>query len=452
MTGLTAFMVGNAIAHPMKERHVLFGLLAALFSLAFLTTSWSIKTTLPVLLVLYGSFYIYLCWVAKRHHKRAPMVSASTDTSFPQNRPKVSILIPAHNEASILASMIQNTLKQDYPDYELIVVDDRSTDETGTLLNTLSALNSRFRFFRRPLDARPGKAAALNEAFAHVGGDILCFLDADAIIGPDFLSRMVPYFEDAKVGAVQSRKSVCNSRQNLLTLCQQYEYAMDAALQSERDAVLGAAELRGSGMLIRKEILQSLGGWNENSIAEDLALCTRMHLAGWDIRYTPDILIQEEAIQELLPLFRQRRRWTEGSLIRYLEHLKAIALNPQLAFRMKLDMAQFVFEFIAPVWLLFENILFTFKGIGQSASGPRILYSTPALLILSVYFAQLTYRGISRFNHASPIQALAGTMLTYGYLSCMWLPLVFVVGFRILSRKERDLKWHKTPRYGMVLE
>lgn len=434
------------------ERGRLFGLIGLILTITLLLSFWAPPISLPTLIMAYGSFFISLRLIARLHRRRRDLPKAA-NPARPEGWPKVSILIPAHNEASVIARTVKNVIKLDYPDYEVLVIEDRSTDDTAKILRELKALTeSHFSYVSRSNGSTPGKSAVLNDALAYVQGEILCILDADAIVEPDFLKRLIPYFSENTIGAVQAKKALLNPRQNWLTLCQQYEYSLDTYLQVRRDTLHGAVELRGNGMLVKREVLETLGGWNEYSICEDLDLCTRMHASGWDLRYVPTVQVWEEGLSDLQPLLRQRLRWTEASIIRYLENAGQLLFNIRVAFRTKLDMMQFVFEFLAPVWLLLENLLLVFKWATGQLSGTPVLFSSAALLVLSAYFLWATYQGISRFNQVSTLQALKGTVITYVYLSMLWLPIVFILLFRILFQSERNLKWDKTPHYGVALE
>jgi cellulose synthase/poly-beta-1,6-N-acetylglucosamine synthase-like glycosyltransferase len=177
-----------------------------------------------------------------------------------------------------------------------------------------------------------------------------------------------------------------------------------------------------------------------------------MHMTGWDIRYVSSVPVYEEALLFLSPLIRQRIRWTEGSLIRYLENVEDVIFNPQVAFRTKLDLLQFVFEFMAPLWLLSENLLMVINWLNGALPSAPVLYSASALLVLTFYFIWALYQGISKFSHLSLFETAKGIVATYFYLSLLWLFIVFFLLGRILFQKKRNLKWHKTERCGMVLK
>ena len=131
--------------------------------------------------------------------------------------------------------------------YKVIVIDDRSTDNTASVIRTLESKYEKVIAFIRPQDAFPGKSAVLNDAMAFAKGDAILVFDADATVKSDFLNRLIPHLEPADVGAVQARKIIRNKDYNFLTRCQNNEYTLDTHFQTGRDAVKGAVELRGNG-------------------------------------------------------------------------------------------------------------------------------------------------------------------------------------------------------------
>jgi cellulose synthase/poly-beta-1,6-N-acetylglucosamine synthase-like glycosyltransferase len=174
-------------------------------------------------------------------------------------------------------------------------------------------------------------------------------------------------------------------------------------------------------------------------------------LAGYDIRYSSNVPVFEEALPSFIPLFWQRIRWTEGSVIRYLEHIKELLLHPRLSFRVKCDASQFLFEFIAPLWLLLENTMFLLRWPNLFGQLPNLV--SPAVLgVLSLYFFWHLFKGIKQFVNPSIAQSIKGTLVGYLYLSLVWLPLVFTLIPRILFSSHRNRQWIKTPHYGVMLD
>ena len=240
---------------------------------------------LCAIMVTYGLYSIAATKYQKRKLKKHPII---VNESF---KPFVTIMIPAHNEEYVIANTVENILAIDYPNFEIVVIDDRSTDNTANVVRQLESKYEKVIAFIRDKDAFPGKSAVLNDAMAYAKGDAILVFDADATVESDFLNRLIPHLEQADVGAVQARKIIRNKDFNFLTRCQNNEYTLDTHFQAGRDAVKGAAELRGNGELIKREALEDIGGWNNYTITDDLDMSTRLHIKGWDIRFCPDACV-----------------------------------------------------------------------------------------------------------------------------------------------------------------
>lgn len=302
----------------MKERVILFviffglGVFLYIFQ-SYFNTVWGLAF-LCLCMTIYALFTNLAYNLKKRKLRKYPQVINE------DYKPFISVMIPAHNEEDVIANTVENILQMDYENFEVIVIDDRSTDNTASVIKDLEQKYPKVKALIRQQGAFPGKSAVLNDAFQMAHGDAVLVFDADATVEPDFLSKLVPELEPKDVGAVQARKVIRNRSQNLLTRCQNNEYTMDTYFQAGRDSVKGAVELRGNGELIKREALEDIGGWNNYTIVDDLDMSTRLHIRGWDVRYCIDAIVYEEGITYLWPLFRQRRRWLEGTIRRYLEY------------------------------------------------------------------------------------------------------------------------------------
>jgi 1,2-diacylglycerol 3-beta-glucosyltransferase len=404
----------------------------------------------------FGTFFVTMRHRALRHNTRAcsrcsagacAVHETPLGKTRPEEHPTISIIVAAHNEEAVIENLVRNLSIVDYPNVEILIVDDRSTDRTPEILRNLTS-DFNFKHYSRPHGSRSGKSAVLNEALSKTAGEFIAVFDADARINPNFLRKMVTYISSPQVGAVQGRKCNLNGRQNLLTTCQTMELAMDAYIQSQRDTIIGAVELRGNGMLIRRSALESLGGFSEDNISEDLELCTRMHAAGWDLRYAPDAKVFEEATPTLGALLRQRARWTEASLIRYLVHASAVFSSSKTALLAKTDLRLFCFECLVPFWLLLENILLGLRWATGTLPSHPVSFASALAVVLSGYFVIVSCKGIHKFVGGSVLQTAYNTFLLYSYLSLLFLPISLEVVFSILVRKERNLVWIKTQHFG----
>ena len=203
---------------------------------------------------------------------------------------------------------------------------------------------------RRSRDAGGGKSGALNLVLQQLQGRWLLVLDADADLQPDLLERLIPYAESGGWAAVQLRKAEVNAETNWLTRAQAMEMAFDAFIQEGRLARGGVAELRGNGQLLRRDAVQTAGGFNEATITDDLDLSFRLLLAGLPVGVLWDPPVCEEAVLTLPALWRQRQRWAEGGLQRFLDYGDQLVSGGRLNGAQKRDLAAFfVLQYVLPV-------------------------------------------------------------------------------------------------------
>jgi 1,2-diacylglycerol 3-beta-glucosyltransferase len=436
----------------MRERLLLFFILFGLGVFLYIFQNY-IDTTkgfviLCACMVMYGLYSIAASIYQKRKLKKYPLV---INENF---KPFVSIMIPAHNEEGVIANTVENVLNIDYPNFEIIVIDDRSSDNTATVIKELADKHEKVIAMVRGEDAYPGKSAVLNDAFQVAKGEAILVFDADATVEPDFLNKLIPHLEPADVGAVQARKVIRNKDVNLLTRCQNNEYTMDTQLQVGRDAVKGAVELRGNGELIKRKALEDIGGWNNETITDDLDMSTRLHIKGWDIRFCPDACVYEEGIVYLFPLFRQRRRWLEGTIRRYLEYSFQAMFSKKMSHKARFDMAMYITEFIMPMWFMMEVTFRVIKLFADKVD-PYSLHNTlwSSLIVSAVvgagFFMTIRY-SLRKYDNKPRKEAFFQAVETTIYFFIIWFPMeIFICGKILFCKK--DMNWGKTA-HGLVLE
>lgn len=432
----------------MKERVILLTILLGLGGFIYIfqnyfNTLWGL-VFICALMIIYAWYLQMATLHKKRKLRKNPKV---INENF---KPFVTVMIPAHNEESVITNTVENILNMDYENYEVIIIDDRSTDNTASVMKDLETKYDKVTALIRDKDAYPGKSAVLNEALLLAKGEAVLVFDADARVESDFLSKLVPDLEDEDVGAVQARKVIRNKDYNLLTRCQNNEYTLDSHFQVGRDAVKGAVELRGNGELIKRTALDDIGGWNNYTITDDLDMSTQLHIKGWDVRFNPDTIVTEEGIIYLMPLYRQRRRWFEGSIRRYLEHFGEVLTSKEMSLRASLDMTAYISEFIMPIWLLMEIGLKIFDIVVKAAPKNCIASSLIVGAAIAVCFTLAARYSLRRYDNLSRPQALKQAIETSIYLFVVWCPVVAFICFKILFCK-KDMNWGKTT-HGLILE
>ena len=259
-----------------------------------------------------------------------------------QSLPSLDVVVAARDEEGVVQRLVERLTSLRYPADRLStwVIDDGSQDRTPELLDALAERHPSLYVIHREPDAGGGKSGALNTALAQLSGEWLLVLDADAQLQDDLLERLVPYALDGGWSAVQLRKAVIDADCNWLTRAQAMEMALDAVIQTGRLAGGGVAELRGNGQLIKRSELERSGGFNEDTVTDDLDLSFRLLSHGALVGLLWDPPVQEEAVPGLVALWKQRQRWAEGGLQRFFDYWPTLT-SAQLSLRQRWDLASF---------------------------------------------------------------------------------------------------------------
>ena len=256
--------------------------------------------------------------------------------------PTLDVVVAARDEERVVPRLVERLTSLRYPQGRLTtwIIDDGSLDQTPQLLDQLAKDHPQLQVIHRQRDAGGGKSGALNTALKQLKGEWLLVLDADAQLQDDLLERVVPYALEGGWSAVQLRKAVIDADRNWLTRAQAMEMALDVVIQSGRLEGGGVAELRGNGQLIRRSVLEASGGFNEDTVTDDLDLSFRLLTHGALVGILWDPPVQEEAVPGLKALWKQRQRWAEGGLQRFFDYWPTLT-SGQLSLRQRWDLACF---------------------------------------------------------------------------------------------------------------
>jgi cellulose synthase/poly-beta-1,6-N-acetylglucosamine synthase-like glycosyltransferase len=243
----------------------------------------------------------------------------------PEYQPRVTILIPAYNEESVIVDTVEAALASGYPRLEVLVVDDGSADRTAELVQDNFGNDRRVRLLQQP---NGGKPTALNHGLAEATGEIIVSIDADTIVDPEAVPRLVRHFADPKVAAVAGNVKVAN-RNKWITRWQALEYITSQNLEKRAFDLLNCIPVvPGAAGAWRADVLRDSGGFSGETVAEDTDLTLTIRRSGWKILYDEDAIGRTEVPETVDTLIRQRFRWTYGTLQAVWKH-RDTAGNPK---------------------------------------------------------------------------------------------------------------------------
>lgn len=227
--------------------------------------------------------------------------------------PLVSVLIPAHNEEGDIADTIAAIYRTKYPNLEVIVIDDASTDGTSKILHDLEKKYNNLRVLN--LKVNLGKANGLNLAYAMSKGEIIMTIDADCLIDRDCITWLVHHFVTSpRVGAVTGNPRIRN-RTSLLAKIQTAEYGSVIGLIKRTQAIIGKI-MTVSGAIVawRRSALVDSGLWSNEMITDDIAMTWKIEKSFWNVRYETNALCWILVPETWKGLWNQRKRWVQGGV------------------------------------------------------------------------------------------------------------------------------------------
>ena len=250
---------------------------------------------------------------------------AATRKAPPEESLHVTVIIPAYNEEKVIVKTVEHILRSDHKDLDVLVIDDGSADNTSGVLHAAFGDNPRVTLIRV---VNGGKATALNVGLGRASGDILVALDADTQFQQDTIPRLVRWFSDPEIGAVAGNAKVGN-RTNMITRWQALEYIVAQNLERRALAALGTLTvIPGAVGAWRKSVLQEMGGFGSDTLAEDQDLTIGIQTKGYRVRFDPSAVAWTEAPSTFRGLARQRFRWAFGTL-QCLWKYRGLTFNPR---------------------------------------------------------------------------------------------------------------------------
>ena len=365
---------------------------------------WS-HLTAKVILVLYGLclfliFYysvvqlsLAVAYVRTRKKialEKAPLFDETT-------APKVTIQLPMYNEMYVAERIIETTALLNYPrdKFQIQVLDD-STDETKDIIankvKEIAAQGIDIIHIHRT-DRTGYKAGALDSAMDQVSGEFIAIFDADFVPDPDFLLKTIPYFQNEKVGVVQTRWGHLNKTYSILTELQAFGLNGHFAIeQGGRNARGHYINFNGTAGVWRKTCIADAGGWEHDTITEDLDLSYRAQMNGWEFKYLENVVSPAELPITMSALKSQQHRWMKGGAEVFIKMWKRLVKNPKVRFSDKIHGLAHLFNSTVFVFILFLSILSLFVlHIKDSFSDLNFVIQFGSFFIISTLFLAFYY-------------------------------------------------------------
>lgn len=225
--------------------------------------------------------------------------------------PPVSVLVPCHNEANCIAETVAALRNMDYPDFEILLIDDGSTDESPAMLDQFAQQDTRIRVVH--LAHNQGKAVGLNTAAAMARHDFFLCIDGDSIVDPNCLRWMMRQLvASPRVGAVTGNPRI-RTRSTLLGKIQVGEFSSIIGLIKRAQRTYGKVfTVSGVMVCFRRAALHHAGYWNPAALTEDIDISWRLQMRHWDVRFEPNALCWILMPETFRGLWRQRLRWAMG--------------------------------------------------------------------------------------------------------------------------------------------
>jgi cellulose synthase/poly-beta-1,6-N-acetylglucosamine synthase-like glycosyltransferase len=360
---------------------------------------------------------------------------------FNSENPFVSIVVPAYNEGKVIAHCIESILASNYSEYEVILVDDGSSDNTLEEMQRYET-NSRVIVVTKK---NGGKASALNVGLNLAKGEVLFFVDADGIFAPDTISKMLSGFISEDVGAVCGNDAPINLDKLQTQLANLLTHVGTGFVRRALSTIDCLPVVSGNIGAFRYSTLEKTGPFLEGFIGEDMELTWRVHKAGYKIVFQPWAIVYAEAPSTITGLWKQRVRWARGLLKTSYIH-RDMLFNPKYG----------LFAFYLPINLISMIIIPLLQLIS--------IILLPILLFRNINPIPLSWIGIMGWlGMFSSVFALLFSIaldrawfdLKYFYVIPLWVLYSFMMDIVMLwaiivELRREEAKWNKLDRTGII--
>lgn len=382
-------------------------------------------------------------------------IHRSNTTLIEDNQcPTVSIMIPAHNEEKVIYHTVRSLLLLNYPKdkYEIIVINDNSSDNTNAELDrvkkdydgdNLIVINT-----DKEMGGR-GKSNALNIGFQYSRGEYIAVYDADNTAEKNALKYLITriYF-DSSLGAVIGKFRTRNKKSSLLTKFINIEtLSFQWMSQGGRWNLFNLCTIPGTNFVVRKSVIDELGGWDPNAIAEDTEISFRIYKLGYKIAFMPLAVTWEQEPETIKVWFKQRTRWAKGNIYVISKYIKVLLTEKpsKITFDILYFFGVYFFFLISVVIsdILFVLNIFTHIKVTVDGKFTLLWILAYILFILEIYVTLAIEKG------ESTLENLLLVPLMYFTYCQLWLIVAINSLIQFIKDKlfKREVKWYKTERF-----
>lgn len=368
--------------------------------------------------------------------------------------PMVTIMVPAHNEGIVIGQTVESLLALDYPHdrYEIIVINDNSSDNSAELLEAIRRRNPQRNLIIINTDAvtgGKGKSNALNIGFARSRGELIAIYDADNTPERTALKYLVAeIMMDSTLGAVIGKFRTRNRDASLLTRFINIEtLSFQWMAQAGRWKLFKLCTIPGTNFIMRRSIVESIGGWDVKAIAEDTEISFRIYMMGYRIKFQPKSVTWEQEPQTVKVWFKQRTRWAKGNIYVIVKNLPL--LFDRKAAKIRFDILYYVsIYFLLLISLLTSDTLLILHAMGYVHTTIAGLSSflwllAIVLFVVGIFITLTTEKGEMSLSNLWII------LLMYVSYCQLWMVVAAYGLYNYLKDVifKREAKWYKTERY-----
>src|SRR5262245_58428022 len=397
-----------------------------------------------IVLAAYGLHRYWLVYTYFKYRQRVPPPPPELESW-----PKVTIQLPIYNERYVIERLVEAVSRLEYPSegLEIQVLDD-STDETGEVaracVERYQALGLPISYHHRP--NREGfKAGALAKGLTTATGEFIAISDADFLPAPDFLRRTLPYLRDAQIGMVQTRWAYINRDYSALTEVESIlldgHFVIEHGARSRRGCFFN---FNGTAGVWRRAAIEDAGGWEHDTLTEDLDLSYRAQLRGWRFLYLSDLEVPSELPVDINGFKNQQYRWAKGSIQTGRKLLGQVIRTP-LPWRVKMEaLIHLTNNFSYALMVLLAVLVFPAMLLQKSTTLARVLmvdiplFFGATVSVLVFYLASQAAGGLDWKKQVRYLPTLMGVGLGLSVNNAIAVLSGFV---------KMGGTFHRTPKY-----